>query len=185
MRNKAKLLLYTLLVCSLSFLFFSCNNPSQPGGSTTTSVVKNINADTAMNLQKAEAILYEANMIVGPAVGAAGTRTTLYDSYEWLQKNVPDSVLIRLTGYSNPYTRTYAFMALCKRKSLSVRSHFDRNKYDTSSLYMMNGCLGSSCQLNYVWLGKMYPLLDSSEYVSIAKKIIKDYPMVPICMLLD
>ncbi len=167
-----------LICCILLFLAISCNQDKR----TTT---RKQTPFHEMKIQDALLILNNANSIDGAAVGIAGTRTPVYDSYQWLQKNAPDSVLINLAGYSNPYTRTYAFMALCKRKSKSARMLFDRNRYDTSSLNVINGCIGSNCQLNYAWLIKMHPLIDSSEYVSIAEKIIKDYPRVPLCMLPD
>jgi hypothetical protein len=172
MSNKPKILIYTLLVCSLSLLFFSCNNPARPG-STTTSAVKNTNMDTAINLQKAEAILYVANTIVGPAVGAAGVRTDLYKSYKWLITNADNASLVKLAGEKNPYTRTYTFMALCRRKDALVKSFLRESIHDTTSLYMMDGCLGSSCALNAIWLSKSQGLLSKSEYNSFLKKVSK------------
>jgi hypothetical protein len=172
--KKLILKIRNLVYCILLFLAISCKHDKR------TTKRKHVSVHE-MKLQEALLTMNNANSIDGAAVGVAGTRTAVYDSYEWLQKNAPDSVLISLTGYSNPYARTYAFMALCKRKSKSARLLFDRNMYDTSSIYMIDGCSGGSGQLNYVWLAKMHPLIDSSEYISISKKINKDYPRMTIC----
>lgn len=156
------------------FLIISCKNDKR-----TTQRKQDLVYE--MKLKEVLLILNNANSIDGAAVGIAGIRTPVYDSYEWLQNNAPDSVLIGLTGHRNPYKKTYAFMALCKRKSQSVRLLFYSNIHDTSNLNMIDGCLASNCQLNFLWLGTMQSLIDSSEYVSISKKINKNFPIVSAC----
>ena len=130
-------------------------------------------------------ILNNATCINGAAVGVAGARTAEWDSYEWLLKNGTDSLLVALANYPNPYTRTYAFMALCKRKNPVARQIFEKNLADTTTINTMDGCIVSTCPLNQIWYSKAHPLLDSTTALHFAKKINPDYPQMRVCIIPD
>jgi hypothetical protein len=171
MRNLAAALVF-MLIC------ISCGEPEKHGQPRVYSIPKT-------KIDSIALILSNASSIDGPAVGIAGTRSPEYDSYEWIQKNGTDSLLVELANYSNPYTKTYAFMALCKRKSAAARELFMKNLEDTTTINLLNGCIGSSCQLNQIWLTKIHPLLDSAESLSFARKIHKEYPWMSLCIIPD
>jgi hypothetical protein len=160
-----------LFLLSISTLFVTCNSKN----STETQLPDlwpPLDTDTTMSYNKAVRALYGADCIEGPFVGLGARESRLYKSYKWLSGNAYDSSLIILASNTNPYTRTYAFMALCERKSTAVTNLLNRYIKDTTDIKSLSGCIGAICPLNTVWLSVAKPTVNSELYNSLQKIVI-------------
>jgi len=176
MRLAIKLTFWLLLL-----MFISCMEPEKKENQERNKLIQRLYPDTIISGQLATNHLCNAKEIQGAAIGIAGVKTDLYKSYEWLIRKGSDSVLSELVNHPNPYTRTYAFMALCKRKHLSVKGLIEKNINDTTILQTISGCLGGSCQLNGMWFHSVQKVLTDTELGVLYKKIYKKQP-IPLCI---
>lgn len=141
-----------------------------------------IEQETVINQHSARMHLLDADIIMGPSAGIIGEKTDIYRSYEWLKEKGHDSLLLELAIAKNPYTRSYAFLALCRRKHPMVKELLEKNLSDTTELKTLDGCLGGSCSLNVLWLAGINNAVSDSVYRKLAKKMFKGSNQLPICI---
>lgn len=163
-----------LTVLVLLIFGLSCTDHVKHGKTSEFSIPRG-------KMDNAIMVLKNATSMNGPAVGYAGLRTSEYDSYEWILKYGSDSLLNQLANYPNPYTRTYAFIALCHRNSTAAKKVFFKNISDSTKLNLFSGCEMSICELNRFWFSEIKTLVSNAELSSITETMSRGKDMQLEC----
>lgn len=147
--------------------------PAQPGKSIANDsqydrkslyTITQYPQDTIAGIDDVKRILEKATSLNSSAVGYIGKKTEPYMAYEWLCSKATNDELQTFTTNNNPYFRTYAFLALCKRKDADPLPAMLRNLHDTTTMLMIVGCIGSNCKLNGIWLAGIQKHISAAEF---------------------
>lgn len=118
----------------------------------------------------------KTNVLMGSAVGIAGTRPEQWDRYEALRSKATDTELLALSSDTNAVVRCYAFQALAEKKYFDVYPVVVRHLSDTVTVHTLYGCLGGSEKVGDFMLGKVYSKYssDMSFHLSPAQRATVD-----------
>jgi hypothetical protein len=97
------------------------------------------------------------NVLMGSAVGIAGSRPEQWDRYVALRSMATDAELLALTSDTNTVVRCYAFQALVERNTIDLFPVALRHLSDTAAVHTLYGCLGGSQKVGDFMLGKISP----------------------------
>jgi hypothetical protein len=97
----------------------------------------------------------KANVVMGSAVGIAGSRPEQWDRYVALRSMATDKELLALTSDTNTVVRCYAFQALVERNTIDLFPVVLRHLSDTAAVHTLYGCLGGSQKVGDFILGKI------------------------------
>jgi len=94
------------------------------------------------NLENIVSEISETNVVMGGAVGIAGSKPEQWDRYLALCNKAVDNEIIKLTNHSNAAVRCYAFDCVLQRKNLDFFNILLLHLIDTSEVHTLYGCLG-------------------------------------------
>lgn len=78
----------------------------------------------------------------GPYIGYSGIKSQQYDRLNRLTSNSTSRELLELTGSANATIKCAAFQSLCLRDSVDVIPIVVTSLYDTSLVFVQEGCIG-------------------------------------------
>lgn len=94
------------------------------------------------NPDKLIALLNDSNQVESSHLGAAGTYSETYATYERLQEISSDTTLRNYTSHPNPKVRIYAMWALAKKNKAMALQELPKHITDNSMVYYQSGCIG-------------------------------------------
>ena len=118
--------------------------------------------------------------VEGEVVGISGQDSEQYQRYRFLRDNTKEADLIKLTDYSRPNVRCYAFQGLVWKKSPKVREILEKHLSDTTAVIYMWGCVGDYyTTFDYMLrvaserYHNPYVLMDSVETIKLRNRHLK------------
>jgi|JI10StandDraft_1071094.scaffolds.fasta_scaffold42390_3 hypothetical protein len=139
----------SVILLTLIFLF-SCNEV--PEKTIFPSHIKNIPVSETKycpycyiglitNPDKLIALLNDSNQVETSHLGAAGTYSETYATYERLKEISSDTTLRNYTSHANPKVRIYAMWALAKKNKAMALQELPKHITDNSMVYYQSGCM--------------------------------------------
>lgn len=148
--NPKRYLMKKLVILSIAIIaLFACKEKQR--GRTSAS------EDSSAQVSTVVAGIAGTNVLMGPAVGIAGSRPEQWDRFEILQAKATNEELFALTSDTNAVVRCYAFQALADKNHVNVFPVMLRHLSDTVSVHTLYGCLGGSEKVGDFMLNKIYP----------------------------
>ena len=145
--NMMKLTLISTLICLLlaSLLVFTQSTSLRPA------------------IQKLVNSIAKTNVVMGSAVGEAGSRPAQWDEYINLTKAATSKELIELTDNASGVVRCYAFQALANRKDKNIFNILLSHLNDTARIETLFGCTGGTIMVGDYFVDVVTPGLVDPE----------------------
>lgn len=147
----------SLLFFAVVITLLACKG-KQEGRPSANDVIRESGLSSDKRSLSFRAIVTEiakTNVLMGRAVGFAGSRPEQWDRYVALRSMATDEELLALTSDTNAVVRCYAFQALAEKNKYGLFIVVLRHLSDTAKVHTLYGCLGGSEKVGDFILGKI------------------------------